>query len=76
MPYARSKEDAEFVRKRVGFKCEKPEHIGGQWAIEPANTYGIADYSRYRLWLDKFIAGMYAERDRASKEKEPSDVTP
>lgn len=73
MPYVRSKEDAEFVaraaRKALGFKVISFESEG-EWLVEASESLGIRLWAEGNSKLVNFIAGMYAERDRAEKAKQ------
>lgn len=72
MPFVRNKEDAEFVRKAMPFKCCAPQEFEGEFEIIPSHKYGIAEWSQNAAYLSAFIAGLYAERDRAAATQDTS----
>ena len=69
MPFVRTKADAELVVRECPFKCQSPKEAEGfGWEVLPIERNPQFYYARCCEWLRTFIAGMYAERDRAEKE--------
>jgi hypothetical protein len=75
MPYVRSKEDAEFVVQALEVYGPKACHGLSAHMSYISPVEGKRDdrrlYGYAMSFLDGFIAGMYAERDRAEREKQP-----